>query len=645
MIYRCEPAKAFLGYFFPSVAYTERDHYMGLFPLLLAAIGLLSPDHRYKFKKLFIFTIIITIIYSTKSAISHPLQKFLHDFVPLVGSLRSPARSLILNMFCLSILCGYGMDSLTREEPLQQKARRILALIAAIVVTSCIAVLLLPALGVDIPGQTDHYSYILWAAISSMLLGLLAYNGGATKRSLIFPLIAVVLIIADISWATYMKNAGPSAKHHYYTKKDPKIIGAKSLITNYLNENYIHIPPVEQERIGRIDSLIFQPLLFVNSALPSSSPPYNTRGFEGSLLDINRLFIRTRESRRARSIFNTRFDVEYFLPRAYVVYQLKKLPHERIIEEMASPRFDPLNEHYIEEDLPEAFAKLLTEPGESAPNEADRLTQITEETRIVLNENTRIKIETNTPRPGFLYLGEAHYPGWKAFLDGEPAKIYKANYAFRGLPVPEGKHTITFKYRPVRFYTGLLLSITALIVVLVILVSSRRYFEAISIALVCLFCYGPLAAPRTQAETAHARESITAYNMQTVEGKVVSAEPRRSSAIQARVHIEEDGIYDLLVESPPQFYQLNVDKEFAVRIFNTGSESPAPQKNWWEVQAILRLKRGDHEIEFAPIDTHPRMKPVFNKLVPKAGETDMYDIEAIKIDRSIEVRRLKLVKH
>ena len=146
------------------------------------------------------------------------------------------------------------------------------------------------------------------------------------------------------------------------------------------------------------------------------------------------------------------------------------------------------------------------------------------------------------------------------------------------------------------------------------------------------------------AETTRPRKSITAYNVQTVEGKVVSARPRRSRTAEARVHIEEDGIYDLLLKSPPQFYQLNIDNEFAARIFNTGSESPAPQEDWWEVQAILKLKKGNHKIEFVPLNVEPRMMPIYNKLVPRADEPDMYDIKSILVDLSLRVDQLKLVK-
>ena len=65
-----------------------------------------------------------------------------------------------------------------------------------------------------------------------------------------------------------------------------------------------------------------------------------------------------------------------------------------------------------------------------------------------------------------LVLNDAYYPGWKATINGQPADIFPAYYAFRGLILPPGQHTIEFRYRPASFTWGVWISGVSLLVLL-----------------------------------------------------------------------------------------------------------------------------------------------------------------------------------
>jgi hypothetical protein len=56
--------------------------------------------------------------------------------------------------------------------------------------------------------------------------------------------------------------------------------------------------------------------------------------------------------------------------------------------------------------------------------------------------------QVNLERPGFVVFSEVVYPGWKAQIDGHPARLYTADYLLRSLFVPAGEHFIRFCYRP-----------------------------------------------------------------------------------------------------------------------------------------------------------------------------------------------------
>jgi hypothetical protein len=73
------------------------------------------------------------------------------------------------------------------------------------------------------------------------------------------------------------------------------------------------------------------------------------------------------------------------------------------------------------------------------------------------NRKVEIKAESN----GFLLLSDVWYPGWKAWIDDTPVPIIKADYLFQALSIPPGRHVVTFAYRPIWFYAGLVISIIA----------------------------------------------------------------------------------------------------------------------------------------------------------------------------------------
>jgi hypothetical protein len=81
---------------------------------------------------------------------------------------------------------------------------------------------------------------------------------------------------------------------------------------------------------------------------------------------------------------------------------------------------------------------------------------------------TQITLQTQTQHPAFLVLSDVDYPGWQATIDGRGTKIFPTNYIQRGIRIPVGQHTINFKFQPLSFKIGALITLTSLIVVLFI---------------------------------------------------------------------------------------------------------------------------------------------------------------------------------
>jgi uncharacterized membrane protein YfhO len=51
-------------------------------------------------------------------------------------------------------------------------------------------------------------------------------------------------------------------------------------------------------------------------------------------------------------------------------------------------------------------------------------------------------------------LSEVYYRGWEARVDGQPAPVYRTNYALRGIAIPPGEHRVELIFRAPSFRVG-----------------------------------------------------------------------------------------------------------------------------------------------------------------------------------------------
>jgi uncharacterized membrane protein YfhO len=78
-----------------------------------------------------------------------------------------------------------------------------------------------------------------------------------------------------------------------------------------------------------------------------------------------------------------------------------------------------------------------------------------------------ITISCTTSQPGLFFISNTYFPGWHATVDGNETKIIRADYAFQGLWLIQGSHTIELRYDPSSFKYGVLLSIIGIIALIV----------------------------------------------------------------------------------------------------------------------------------------------------------------------------------
>ena len=60
---------------------------------------------------------------------------------------------------------------------------------------------------------------------------------------------------------------------------------------------------------------------------------------------------------------------------------------------------------------------------------------------------------------GMLVLADTAFPGWRATVNGQPARIYEPYGAMRGVALPAGRHIVEMTYRPLSVMLGAALSL------------------------------------------------------------------------------------------------------------------------------------------------------------------------------------------
>ncbi len=69
-----------------------------------------------------------------------------------------------------------------------------------------------------------------------------------------------------------------------------------------------------------------------------------------------------------------------------------------------------------------------------------------------------VQTEVVAREPALVVVAQTFYPEWKAFVDGRPAQILRANHSFQAVEVSAGRHNVRLVYHDRMFQTGLIIS-------------------------------------------------------------------------------------------------------------------------------------------------------------------------------------------
>ncbi|SMO82945.1 membrane protein YfhO [Saccharicrinis carchari] len=67
-------------------------------------------------------------------------------------------------------------------------------------------------------------------------------------------------------------------------------------------------------------------------------------------------------------------------------------------------------------------------------------------------------------------FSQIYYPkGWNAYVDGEKVAIYRTNYILRAVMLPQGEHTLEFRFEPSSYRVGQLISLISSLLILALI--------------------------------------------------------------------------------------------------------------------------------------------------------------------------------
>ncbi|MCS7178433.1 MAG: YfhO family protein [Anaerolineae bacterium] len=125
------------------------------------------------------------------------------------------------------------------------------------------------------------------------------------------------------------------------------------------------------------------------------------------------------------------------LPRTFVVHRARGATS-------FPPDFDPMTE-------------IIVEGG----TDLDARPEGPESVRIAAYEPERVEVEVEVAAPGYLVLTDAHYPGWRAWVDGREVPIATADLLFRAIYLTPGRHRVEFRFQPRSVWLGAAISLAA----------------------------------------------------------------------------------------------------------------------------------------------------------------------------------------
>jgi len=468
-----------------QMPFTDAANYMGIAVLVLALFGAWTLRRDPLGIALSVSSVLGLLLSFGKN---FPLVYDLFFYhVPLFNKFRAPSMALVMVQFAVPILAASGLARVLRwrENPEPQVSARFfriaaggLALWLAIGVIVALGfkdaylrAVAQSATGKQLPPDLHEFiwqemigDWFITAAIGLLTIGLLWWYVRGRLASAWFGIALVGLLLWDL-WRVALRpmelERRPGAEGIFrrtdvieFLQQDRDLFRIADFVSQVPNAMaYWFLENIHGYHAAKLR--VYQDLMDVAGKGGGS---VIANPFLWNLLSVKYVLVPQQLQHEALQLVFRSQQTGTFVyrnlamhPRAFLVDSVAVLPPMEILRRLERGDFDPRRLAFVEEPL--------EQPIEPAGEQARVIVRV--------HKNEYIRLEVTAPGRNFLFLSEIAYPpGWHAFVDGTPTRIYKTNYAFRGIIVPPGTHTVEFRYRSEAFEQGRTVSLAVNIAVL-----------------------------------------------------------------------------------------------------------------------------------------------------------------------------------
>lgn len=426
---------------------------------------------------------------------ANPLTEILYKFnIPLVSS-SAPNLSSFIFAFSLSILAGIGVDLFLKEKFTFRKTLVYLFPIALIFIALWFGIFILKnssfewAENLSVSTRNLVYSSVIFIIASCIFL-LRAVLKDFTK---FFVIILIILHTFDLFKAFHKFNpfvpydlVFPKAEVLSWLQKNAGLdrfwgFGSARIEANFATQYKLFSPdgldPLYPRKYGEFIQSSNNGEIITKFTRETRSDAIISQGNDINLFLQDRVKLKVLDSLAVKYLLFREDESETF---QFPKDRFKEVYRENrwiILENLkADPRA------YLTSDVKtfknkEEFEKLFFSPGISVLLEEDLKIRKNGNGHVSFTSYSpgRMNLKTKSKNNNLLYVSETYFPGWKAYVDGNEVKLYRANYAFMSLLVPSGDHQVSLKYEPSSIRMGSLFSVFSIVLFILVSISMKFY--------------------------------------------------------------------------------------------------------------------------------------------------------------------------